>query len=97
MIIYVYVNIDIDIIIGTNIFIDGYYFFSYEILLTLFITSLQSRYRLDTMVNRVTFDRMVAALQVFSQPGGDQPPVSPAIRELLLYSYPNSIIQVLQN
>jgi hypothetical protein len=49
------------------------------------------------MVNRVTFDRMVAALQVFSQPSGDQStvaPVSPAIRELLLYSYPNSIIQV---
>lgn len=49
------------------------------------------------MVNRVTFDRMVAALQVFSQPCGDQStvsPVSPAIRELLLYSYPNSIIQV---
>ena len=57
----------------------------------------QSRYRLDTMVNRVTFDRMVAALQVFSQPCGDHltvSPVSPAIRELLLYSYPNSIIQV---
>jgi hypothetical protein len=37
---------------------------------------LKVRYRLDTMVNRVTFDRMIDALQLFAQPIGDASPIS---------------------
>ena len=55
---------------------------------------MQSKYRLDTMVNRVTFDRMIEALQTFVQPMGELVPVSQAVRDVMLYSYPNSMIQV---
>ena len=46
------------------------------------------------MVNRVTFDRMIEALQTFVQPVGELVPVSQAVRDVMLYSYPNSMIQV---
>lgn len=54
------------------------------------------RYRLDTMVNRVTFDRMIEALQLFLTPTtvGGAVPISKAIRDIMLYSYPNSMIQL---
>ena len=51
------------------------------------------RFRLDTFVNRVTFDRMVEALQLFLQPSGVGDSgrgttgftVSRTIRDLMLY------------
>jgi hypothetical protein len=48
------------------------------------------------MVNRVTFDRMIEALQLFLTPTtvGGAVPISKAIREIMLYSYPNSMIQL---
>lgn len=54
------------------------------------------RYRLDTMVNRVTFDRMIEALQLFLTPAtvGGAVPISKAVRDIMLYSYPNSMIQL---
>lgn len=52
-------------------------------------------YRLDSFVNRVTFDRMIEALQLFLSPSsGDSMPLSRTIRDLLLYSYPNSLIHL---
>ena len=50
-------------------------------------------YRLDTFVNRVPYDRMIEALQLFLSPTADMP-LSRAIRDLLLYSYPNSMIRL---
>lgn len=52
-------------------------------------------YRLDSFVNRVTYDRMIEALQLFLSPNsGDSMPLSRTIRDLLLYSYPNSLIHL---
>ena len=53
------------------------------------------RYRLDTMVNRVTFDRQIEALQSFlTPPVPGVLGVSRAVRDIMLYSYPNSMIQL---
>ena len=52
-------------------------------------------YRLDSFVNRVTYDRMIEALQLFLSPNsGNSMPLSRTIRDLLLYSYPNSLIHL---
>jgi len=52
-------------------------------------------YRLDSFVNRVTYDRMIEALQLFLSPNsGNNMPLSRTIRDLLLYSYPNSLIHL---
>ena len=50
-------------------------------------------YRLDTFVNRVPYDRMIEALQLFLSPINELP-LSRAVRDLLLYSYPNSMIRL---
>ena len=54
----------------------------------------QDKYRLDTMVNRITFDRMISALDMFVRPVNEQGFISQAVHDVLLVSYPNSIIQV---
>lgn len=57
-------------------------------------------YRLDTIVNRITFDRMINALQLFLQPAassGTTSLISKSLRDVILYSYPNSMIQVYLN
>lgn len=58
-------------------------------------------YRLDNFVNRVSYDRMIDGLQLLLQPsagGNDSKPlvagVSGIIRDLLLYSYPNSMLRL---
>lgn len=47
-------------------------------------------YRLDAFVNRVTYDRMIEALQSFL-PGKT---LSSTLRDLILYSYPNSMLRL---
>ena len=54
-----------------------------------------TKYRLDTMVNRVAFDRQIEALQRFlNPPSEDNMGISRAVRDIILYSYPNSMIQL---
>ena len=48
-------------------------------------------YRLDTVVNRVSYDRMINSLQLFLQSDDGVPPLSRTLRDLILFSYPNSI------
>ena len=53
------------------------------------------KYRLDCMVNRVTYDRQIDALQTFlTPPTVGVLGVSRAVRDIMLYSYPNSMIQL---
>ena len=53
------------------------------------------KYRLDCMVNRVTYDRQIEALQSFLTPTApDVIGISRAVRDIMLYSYPNSMIQL---
>ena len=53
------------------------------------------KYRLDCMVNRVTYDRQIEALQTFlTPPSVGVLGVSRAVRDIMLYSYPNSMIQL---
>ena len=67
------------------------------------------RYRLDDFVNRVSYDRMLEALQLFlctdDVPGGPgtmdgdggdrgEMTISRALRDLVLYSYPNSLTRL---
>ena len=53
------------------------------------------KYRLDCMVNRVTYDRQIEALQTFlTPPSMGVLGVSRAVRDIMLYSYPNSMIQL---
>ena len=47
-------------------------------------------FRLDAFVNRVTYDRMIEALQSFL-PGKT---LSSTLRDLILYSYPNSMLRL---
>ena len=55
-------------------------------------------YRMDQFVNRVSYDRILVALQRFlqTQPPSQQqdthPTLSRVLRDLLLYSYPNAIL-----
>lgn len=51
-------------------------------------------YRLDCLVNRVSYDRMLLALQIFTQTSSSNGTVSKLVKDLLLYSYPNSIIRL---
>lgn len=51
-------------------------------------------YRLDQFVNRVSYDRMVTALQLFLHPEVETPGVSSIVRDLILYSYPNSMLRL---
>ena len=51
-------------------------------------------YRLDAIVNRVTYDRMIQSLQLFLQPGDETMPLSRTLRDLIIYSYPNSITRL---
>jgi hypothetical protein len=53
-------------------------------------------YRVDSMVNRVTYDRQIDALQHFLQPTSRMQKigVSRVLRDIMLYSYPNSLIQL---
>ena len=51
-------------------------------------------YRLDCLVNRVSYDRMLLALQVFTQSASSNGTVSKLVKDLLLYSYPNSLIRL---
>lgn len=51
-------------------------------------------YRLDCLVNRVSYDRMLLALQVFTQSSSSNGTVSKLVKDLLLYSYPNSLIRL---
>ena len=54
-----------------------------------------TKYRLDATVNRVAFDRQVEALQRFlNPPSEDNLGISRAVRDIILYSYPNSMIQL---
>ena len=54
-----------------------------------------SSYRLDAVVNKVTLDRQVDALQQFLTPTvAGTLGVSRAVRDIILYSYPNSMIQL---
>lgn len=48
-------------------------------------------YRLETVVNRVSYDRMMNSLQLFLQSDEGVPPLSRTLRDLILFSYPNSI------
>mmetsp|Transcript_572 Transcript_572/g.966 ORF Transcript_572/g.966 Transcript_572/m.966 type:complete len:915 (-) Transcript_572:78-2822(-) len=61
-------------------------------------SSKEIAYRLDCFVNRISYDRMLLALQLFTQSatdsGGQQFFVSKLVKDLLLYSYPNSIIRL---
>ena len=53
------------------------------------------KYRLDCMVNRVTYDRQIEALQTFLRPPSvGVLGVSRAVKDIMLYSYPNSMIQL---
>ena len=54
------------------------------------------KYRVDSMVNRVTYDRQIDALQQFLQPSSRMKKVgvSRVLRDIMLYSYPNSLIQL---
>jgi AAA domain len=53
-------------------------------------------YRVDSMVNRVTYDRQIEALQQFLQPSTRMQKlgISRVLRDIMLYSYPNSLIQL---
>ena len=51
-------------------------------------------YRLDCLVNRVSYDRMMLALQVFTQDSSHHVAASKLVKDLLLYSYPNSIVRL---
>jgi len=53
---------------------------------------LRKTYRLDNFVNRISYDRMMNALLLFVQQGNGVFPISRTIRDLILYSYPNSMI-----
>ena len=56
---------------------------------------LTSSYRLDAVVNKVTLDRQVDALQQFLTPTVPGTlGVSRSVRDIILYSYPNSMIQL---
>ena len=56
---------------------------------------LTSSYRLDAVVNKVTLDRQVDALQQFLTPTVQGTlGVSRSVRDIILYSYPNSMIQL---
>ena len=51
-------------------------------------------YRLDQFVNRVSYDRMINALQLFLNPEAGDTSVSSIVRDLILYSYPNSMLRL---
>lgn len=53
-------------------------------------------YRLDCCVNRVAYDRMMESLQFFVSPSEDpaKKQVSRTVKDLLLYSYPNSMLRI---
>jgi hypothetical protein len=54
-------------------------------------------YRLDNYVNRVSYDRMFLALHHFLAPSTPETAhltVSHAVRDLILYSYPNSMLRL---
>ena len=51
-------------------------------------------YRLDQFVNRVAYDRMINALQLFLNPEAGTTCVSSIVRDLILYSYPNSMLRL---
>ena len=50
-------------------------------------------YRLDTFLNRVSFDRMIESLQLFLSPNTNKTS-SRTLRDLILYSYPNSMLRL---
>jgi hypothetical protein len=52
-------------------------------------------YRMDSFVNRVTYDRMIDALQLFVS--NKHSYISRNIRDLMLYSYPNGMIRLSQS
>ena len=51
-------------------------------------------YRLDQFVNRVAYDRMITALHLFLNPESQTTSVSSIVRDLILYSYPNSMLRL---
>lgn len=53
---------------------------------------IRKTYRMDNFVNRISYDRMMNALLLFVQQGNGVFPISRTIRDLILYSYPNSLI-----
>jgi hypothetical protein len=58
----------------------------------------EETYRLDVFVNRVVYERMLKALQLFldrhSLEDDETPPLSRCLRDLLIYSYPNSMMML---
>ena len=59
-----------------------------------FKLNVYSRYRIDHFVNRIAFDRMIEALLLFVQTTEGAPPLSRTIRDILLFSYPSSLIDM---
>jgi len=51
-------------------------------------------YRLDAIVNRVTYDRMIESLQLFLQSGDGVLPLSRTLRDIILFTYPNSLTRL---
>lgn len=57
-----------------------------------------NEYRLDAFVNRVSYERMLNSLQIFltgaSTTGPGTLPLSQTLHDLILYSYPNSMLNL---
>jgi len=58
---------------------------------------LTNNFRIDLFFNRISYERSLKGLELFLEPSDGIIPISRCLRDLIMYSYPNSLIMLAQS